>query len=104
MDSQTKYAVDECHKIIKKKGWPDLPFDMESPLGDFAIICFPAAPILKKNPEQIAKELVTDLETLNYVQEASVEKGYCNVSLKWDEFASELVKEIQEENLSLIHI
>ena len=102
MDSQAKYAVDECRKIIKKKGWPDLPFDMESPLGDFSIICFPAAPTLKKNPEQIAKELVPDLEILDYVQEASAEKGYCNVSLKWDEFASELVKEIQKESYAKI--
>ena len=60
MDSQAKYAVEECRKIIKKKGWPDLPFDMESPLGDFSIICLSAAPILKKEPEKIAKELVTD--------------------------------------------
>ena len=79
MDSQAKYAVDECRKIIKKKGWPDLPFDMESPLGDFSIICFPAAPTLKKNPEQIAKELVPDLEILDYVQEASAEKGYLSL-------------------------
>tara|TARA_B100002051_G_scaffold159304_1_gene150630 strand:- start:2916 stop:4529 length:1614 start_codon:yes stop_codon:yes gene_type:complete len=75
---------------------------MESPLGDFSIICFPAAPTLKKNPEQIAKELVPDLEILDYVQEASAEKGYCNVSLKWDEFASELVKEIQKESYAKI--
>ena len=97
VNSHAKNAVDKCQKIIKNKGWPDLPFDMESPLGDFSIICFSAAPILKKEPEKIAKELVTDLEKLDCVQEASVEKGYCNVSLKWDEFASELVEEIQKK-------
>ena len=75
VDSQAKYAIDECHKIIKKKGWPDLPFDMESPLGDFSIICFPAAPILKKNPEEIAKEKMADLNAHDIDQAAKIIGG-----------------------------
>ena len=97
VNSQAKNAVDECRSIIKNKGWPDLPFDMNSPVGDFSIICFAAAPVLKKGPEEIAEELATDFEGLDFIEEVSIEKGYCNVSLKWDKFASEVVKEIQKE-------
>ena len=92
LNSIVKAAVDECRNIIMNKDWPDLPFDMNSPVGDFSIICFSAAPVVKKKPEEIAKELVTDLKKLDCVQDASVKKGYCNVSLKWNEFAPELIK------------
>ncbi len=102
VNSQAKNAVDECRSIIKNKGWPDLPFDMNSPVGDFSIICFAAAPVLKKGPEEIAEELATDFEGLDCIEEVSVERGYCNVSLKWDEFASEVVKEIQKESYAKI--
>ena len=47
--------------ITKKRDWPALPIDRNPPRGDFAIICFPAAKILKKDPSWIAIEIGKDL-------------------------------------------
>ena len=46
--------------IIKKNGLPELPIDKNPPIGDFAIICFPAAKALGKKPNKIAEEISQD--------------------------------------------
>jgi len=97
VDARTKEAIDDCLKLLKKKGWPELPIDLEPPIGDFAVICFPAAKTLKKEPERIAEELAYELEKMNSVDSTYVEKGYCNVNLRWNEFANDVIDEIKDE-------
>ena len=92
VDARTKEAIDDCLKLLKKKGWPELPIDLEPPIGDFAVICFPAAKTLKKEPERIAEELAYELEKMNSVDSTYVEKGYCNVNLRWNEFANDVTQ------------
>ena len=48
--------------IVQKKDWPVLPIDRNPPKGDIAIICFPAAKALKKDPSWIATEIEKDLQ------------------------------------------
>ena len=98
VDTKTKEVVSDSQKLLENKGWPELPIDLEPPIGDFAIICFPAAKTLKKPPSKVAEELAQELEELDSVASTSVEKGYCNINLKWDDFANELVDEISNEN------
>ena len=97
VDTRTKEAIDDCLRLLKKKGWPELPIDLEPPIGDFAVICFPAAKTLKKEPERIAEELAYELEKMNSVDSTYVEKGYCNVNLRWNEFANDVIDEIKDE-------
>ena len=97
VDTRTKEVVGDVLKLLEKKDWPELPINLDSPIGDFAIICFPAAKTLKKDPSVIAEELALELNELDAVASTSVEKGYCNINLKWDDFASNLVDEISNE-------
>ena len=82
VDTMTKEVVSDILKLLEKKAWPELPIDLDPPIGDFAIICFPAAKTLKKEPSKIAEELARELEGLDSVASTSVEKGYCNINLK----------------------
>ena len=50
VDTRTKEVVGDVLKLLEKKDWPELPINLDSPIGDFAIICFPAAKTLKKDP------------------------------------------------------
>ena len=98
VDTRTKEVVGDALKLLENKGWPELPIDLDPPIGDFAIICFPAAKTLKKDPSVIAEELALELNELDVVASTSVEKGYCNINLKWDDFANKLVDEISNES------
>ena len=79
---------------------PEIPIDYEPPIGDFALICFPVAKEMEKKPEDIARELATEIENLKTVESASFEKGYCNVFLKWDDFAEDFLIETRQEEYS----
>ena len=94
VDTRTNEVVGDVLRLLEKKGWPELPINLDSPIGDFAIICFPASKTLMKEPSKIAEELARELKELDSVASTSVEKGYCNINLKWDDFASKLVDEI----------
>ena len=97
---RTIEAVNDCLDLLKKNGIPEVPIDYEPPIGDFALICFPAAKEMDKKPEDIAGELATQIENLQTVESASVEKGYCNVFLKWDDFAEDFLIETTQEEYS----
>ena len=95
---RTSKAIDDCLDLLKRKGLPEFPIDAEPPIADFALICFPAAKALGRKPEEIAEEIATEINNLETVESTNVVKGYCNVSLKWKEFACDLLDEsIQEE-------
>jgi arginyl-tRNA synthetase len=47
-------------------------------MGDFAFPCFPLAKVLKKNPKQIAEELITTLKLPPEIQEVKSVSGYLN--------------------------
>ena len=98
LDGKINSAIKDCKNIIKDKRWPQLPFDLNSPKGDFSIICFAAVKTLSKKPEEIAKELASELDSLDNIQSIEIEKGYCNVNLNWKDFAATVVNEIKDEN------
>jgi len=97
VSSQIEAAIKDCKKLIKNKDWPALPIDLNSPIGDFSIICFPASQKLKKDSEKIAQELALELNKLPTINSTSVEKGYCNINLKWNDFAVDFIKEMKKK-------
>tara|TARA_B110000263_G_scaffold203905_1_gene184017 strand:+ start:254 stop:1933 length:1680 start_codon:yes stop_codon:yes gene_type:complete len=94
--------IDEVLKkistITKKLNWPDLPIDLKPPIGDFAIVCFPAAKTLKKNPTDIAIEISLEIGNIDLVMSAEPEKGYCNVVIDWNDIVINVINEIKDNS------
>ena len=84
--------------IVQKKDWPVLPIDRNPPKGDIAIICFPAAKALKKDPGWIATEIGKDLQDNDCVLSTETEKGYCNVTIDWNKIGTDTILEIMNSN------
>ena len=84
--------------ITKKLDWPDLPIDLNSPIGDFAVVCFPAAKTLKKSPAEIASEISLEIKKINKVLSAETEKGYCNVTIDWNDIVINVIREINSKS------
>ena len=98
--NRTNTAIDDCLDLLKRKGLPELPIDSEPPVADFALICFPAAKALGRKPVKIAEEIASEINNLETIESTNVEKGYCNVTLKWGEFGCDLLDESMGENYS----
>ncbi len=94
IDNVIQTALD----IIKKNGLPKLPIDKNPPIGDFAIICFPAAKVLKKSPTKIAEEIGQLLEQDNWIKTANNEKGYCNITIDWNKIGIDFILELKGKN------
>ena len=54
--------VQDVSEIIKSKDFPELPVDRNPPFGDFALICFPAAKALRRNPNDISEEIGKEIQ------------------------------------------
>ena len=80
--------------ITKKLDWPDLPIYLNSPIGDFAVVCFPAAKTLKKSPAEIASEISLEIKKINKVLSAETEKGYCNVTIDWNDIVINVINRL----------
>ena len=89
-------VLKEISDIIKKLNWPDLPIDLKPPIGDFALVCFPAAKILKLNPSDIAAEIASKVKHIGKIISAEPEKGYCNIVIDWDDIATDVINEINK--------
>jgi len=71
--------------------------EIEEPLeyGDFAYPCFNLAKKLKKNPNEIAKELVEKLK-IDFIDIKPI-GPYLNFYIKWNEFGQKVLEEINEK-------
>jgi arginyl-tRNA synthetase len=82
------YPLDECKKEItgllqKALTQYKIPYEVriETPpdtMGDFAFPCFPLAPLLKKAPQLIAKEITASLPKSPWVTTVEAQGGYIN--------------------------
>ena len=90
--------LERVSSITKDLNWPDLPVDLKPPIGDFAVVCFPAAKILKKSPAEIASEISLEIKKINKVLSAETEKGYCNVTIDWNDIVINVIKEINSKS------
>jgi len=58
-------VVQTVSDIIKNNDLPELPIDRNPPIGDFALICFPAAKVLKKILMIFLKKLLKNWKKMN---------------------------------------
>ncbi len=82
------YPLDECKKEIiefiqKAITRYKITYDIrvETPpgnLGDFAFPCFPLAPLLKKSPNEIAKEIALAVSKGKWITKVEAQGGYVN--------------------------
>jgi arginyl-tRNA synthetase len=82
------YPLDECKKEItdhiqKTLAQYHIPYEIrvETPpgnMGDFAFPCFPLAPLLKKSPNEIAKEIAMGISKSKWITKAEAQGGYVN--------------------------
>jgi len=91
-------VVQTVSDIIKNNDLPELPIDRNPPIGDFALICFPAAKVLKKNPNDISQEIAEELEKNEWIISAKNEKGYCNITIDWNLICLKFIPEILGKN------
>lgn len=91
-------TIQEISRLLADEGYPDLPVDKDPPIGDFAIICFPAAKKLKKKPHDIAIDVSKFIEQVKLVKSTSTENGYCNVDIDWDEISIDFLSELLSDS------
>lgn len=82
------YPLEECKKEIaehiqKTIANYRIPYEIrvETPpgnMGDFAFPCFPLAPLIKKSPNEIAKEIAIGIPTSKWISKVEVQGGYVN--------------------------
>ena len=90
--------LERVSSITKDLNWPDLPVDLKPPIGDFALVCFPAAKILKMKPLDIATQIASKLKNIEQVISAEPEKGYCNVIINWNDIVIDVIDEINNDS------
>ena len=82
------YPLDECKKEItehiqKTITQYHIPYEIrvETPpgnMGDFAFPCFPLAPLIKKSPNEIAKEIAKGISKSKWITKVEAQGGYVN--------------------------
>ncbi|MEF8879329.1 MAG: arginine--tRNA ligase [Candidatus Thermoplasmatota archaeon] len=94
---QAKKQISESiQRALEKLGYKH-DVVLETPpeeLGDYAFPCFPLAPIAKKSPDQIAKEIKNSLTPPDWVENIEAKGGYVNFFLNTDKFKKQVLKNI----------
>ena len=86
--------ISNINKVLKDHDYPVLPIDDNPIQGDISIICFPGAQILKKSPEDIAKDVSNLVLSLNLVKETFVVKAFCNIVVDWEILLEDVFSDI----------
>jgi arginyl-tRNA synthetase len=91
--------ISELKTILEKLGYMD-EIKIEIPptnLGDFAVPCFPFSSILKKPPNEIAKEIVTKFGKSKWIDKIEAKGPYVNFFLDREAFKSSVFKSLNEK-------
>lgn len=102
-----QYLSDVLIEMSEDELWNIMEIPPEEKMGDLALPCFVMAKKTRKNPMQIAAELV---EKLNEQKgELGIEKAenvgaYCNIYLKRDLFIKKCFEILQQENYGVSQI
>ncbi|MEK6886410.1 MAG: arginine--tRNA ligase [Nanoarchaeota archaeon] len=86
--------VKTLSKIVKNV---ELEVPSNSELGDYAFPCFPLAKEYKKNPVEIAKELVKKIPKINGIEKIQATGPYVNFFVDRTSFTKETIANIQKE-------
>ncbi len=101
------YPLDECKKEItehiqKTITLYHIPYEIrvETPpggMGDFAFPCFPLAPLIKKSPNDIAKEIAKDISKGKWITKAEAQGGYVNFFIDTTKLTSVTLQSVLED-------
>ncbi len=102
-----QYLSDMLVEMSEEELLKTMEIPPEEKMGDLALPCFVMAKKLRKNPMQIASELVEKLNEQN--DELGIEKAenvgaYCNIYLKRDLFVKKCLERLQEEKYGVSQI
>lgn len=102
------YPLDECKKEIQTEiqtiaAKYNIPLDIQievppENMGDFAFPCFQLAPILKKSPSDIAKQIAQELKKTKWITKIEAQAGYVNFFINNTQLTSETLHSILEKN------
>ena len=102
-----RYPLDEFRREVEntliealesrdiKLGEIKLEIPPSPDMGDLAFACFPLAKIMKKPPQEIARELSMIIERGKWVREVKVEGGYINFFVNEKKLVKETIKLIR---------
>lgn len=71
----------------------------DNKLGDVCLPCFKFSKVLRKAPPQIANQLATALDGVDFVEKYQVVGGYLNVYLNREAIAKTLISVLSNENI-----
>ena len=71
----------------------------DNKLGDVCLPCFKFSKVLRKAPPQIANQLATALDGVDFVEKYQVVGGYLNVYLNREAIAKTLISILSNENI-----
>jgi arginyl-tRNA synthetase len=101
------YSLEKAKKEVEesiKKTLKELNYECEikleippTELGDFAFACFSLAPIAKKSPNQISKDLFSKIKKTSWIERIEEKNGYLNFFLNEEKLKKETLKEIFEK-------
>ena len=80
LDQCKKEITTELQKVLAKYHWNE-EIKLEIPpegMGDFAFPCFSLAPLLKKSPMEIAKEIAVKIPKNKWIKTVEAKGGYIN--------------------------
>jgi len=80
LDQCKKEITKELQKILAKYHWNE-EIKMEIPpegMGDFAFPCFSLAPLLRKSPIEIAKDIAVKIPKNKWIKTVEIKGGYIN--------------------------
>ncbi len=92
---------EEIIKVVRNEtGQKDIALEVppDSSFGDYAFPCFSLANVLKKSPNEIAKELAGKLK-INCVEKIEAKGPYVNFFLNKARFIKEILSRIERENM-----
>jgi arginyl-tRNA synthetase len=67
-------------------------------LGDFALPCFPFTSIIKKNPNEIANDIIKKIEKLKYTEKIEAKGAYINFYLNRDTYNTAIFNSILDND------
>ena len=89
--------ISSIKKVLLELGYKyeiKLEIPPSKDMGDFAFPCFSLAPILKKSPTDIAKEISTRIEKTKWIEKTQIKGAYINFFLNRDDLNTQTLKTI----------
>jgi arginyl-tRNA synthetase len=96
LDQYKKEITSELQKIVTEYHYTD-DIRLEIPpdgMGDFAFPCFSLAPVLKKSPADIAKEIAQAIPTNKWIAKIEAKGGYVNFFIETSSLISATLQSI----------